>query len=87
MARGLADEVAPDGDVWAAAQRLALEVAGAAPAALLATRRLVDAAPGQSFDEHLDDEERTIKSLWNGPDALEGVTAFVERRRPKFQGR
>jgi 2-(1,2-epoxy-1,2-dihydrophenyl)acetyl-CoA isomerase len=87
LARGLADEVAPDGEVWAAAQRLAVEVAGAAPAALLATRRLVDAAPGHSFDQHLDDEERTIKSLWNGPDALEGVTAFVERRRPKFQGR
>ena len=83
---GLADEVAPDGQVWAAAQRLAGEVAGAAPAALLATRRLVDAAPGHSFDEHLDAEERTIKSLWNGADVVEGVTAFVERRRPKFQG-
>jgi 2-(1,2-epoxy-1,2-dihydrophenyl)acetyl-CoA isomerase len=87
VACGLADEVAPDGQVWAAAQRLAGEVAGAAPAALLATRRLVDAAPGHSFDEHLDAEEHTIKSLWNGADVVEGLTAFVERRRPKFQGR
>jgi 2-(1,2-epoxy-1,2-dihydrophenyl)acetyl-CoA isomerase len=87
VACGLADEVAPDGEVWAVAQRLAGEVAGAAPQALLATRRLVDAAPGNSFDAHLDAEERTIKSLWKGADVLEGVTAFVERRRPKFQGR
>lgn len=87
VARGLADEVAPDGQVWAAAQRLAAEVAGAAPAALLATRRLVDAAPGHSFEEHLDAEERTIKSLWNTADVVEGVTAFVERRRPQFRGR
>jgi 2-(1,2-epoxy-1,2-dihydrophenyl)acetyl-CoA isomerase len=87
VACGLADEVAPDGQVWAAAQRLAEEVAGAAPAALLATRRLVDAAPGHTFDEHLDAEERTIKSLWKGADVVEGVTAFVERRRPQFQGR
>lgn len=87
VSRGLADEVAPDGQVWAAAQRLAEEVAGAAPAALLATRRLVDSAPGHSFDEHLDAEERTIKSLWKGADVVEGVTAFVERRRPHFQGR
>ena len=78
--------MAPDGQVWAAAQRLAGEVAGAAPAALLATRRLVDAAPGHSFDEHLDAEEHTIKSLWNGADVVEGVTAFVERRRPNFSG-
>jgi 2-(1,2-epoxy-1,2-dihydrophenyl)acetyl-CoA isomerase len=84
---GLADEVAPDGEVRAAAQRLAAEVAGAAPAALLATRRLVDAAPGHSLDEHLDLEEVTIKSLWKSADVAEGVAAFVERRRPKFQGR
>ncbi|HVW34706.1 MAG TPA: enoyl-CoA hydratase/isomerase family protein [Acidimicrobiia bacterium] len=81
---GLADEVVPDGEVWAAAQRLALEVAGAAPGALLATRRLVDAAPTHRFDEHLDAEERAIRSLWNGADVLEGVTAFIERRRPVF---
>ena len=85
-ARGLADEVAPDGQVWAAAQRLAAEVAGASPAALLATRRLVDAAPGHSFDAHLDAELASITGLWSGPDVLEGVTAFVERRRPKFPG-
>ncbi|MEW6475852.1 MAG: enoyl-CoA hydratase-related protein [Actinomycetota bacterium] len=84
---GLADEVAPDGEVWATAQRLAGEVAGAAPAALLATRRLVDAAPTHSFDEHLDAEAASIKALWNSADVAEGVAAFVERRRPKFQGR
>jgi 2-(1,2-epoxy-1,2-dihydrophenyl)acetyl-CoA isomerase len=81
---GLADEVVADGQVWAAAARLAAEVAGAAPTALVETRRLVDAAPGHSFDEHLDDEEKTIRSLWSGADVLEGITAFVERRRPKF---
>src|SRR5581483_4513552 len=85
-ARGLADEVVPDGEVWAAARRLAAEVAGAAPGALLATRRLVDAAPGHSFEAHLDAEAREITALWNGADVVEGVTAFVERRRPKFSG-
>jgi 2-(1,2-epoxy-1,2-dihydrophenyl)acetyl-CoA isomerase len=84
---GLADEVAPDGEVWAAAQRLAGEVAGAAPAALLATRRLVDAAPGHSFEEHLDAEKDAITGLWKSADAAEGVAAFVERRRPKFTGK
>lgn len=83
---GLADEVAPDGEVWATAQRLATEVAGAAPGALLATRRLVDVAPGHSFDEHLDAEEAAIRAQWNSADVAEGVAAFVERRRPKFRG-
>jgi len=84
---GLADEVAPDGEVRAAAQRLAAEVAGASPAALLATRRLVDAATGHTFDEHLDDEARTISGLFPTEDFAEGVSAFLERRRPKFPGR
>lgn len=83
---GLADEVAPDGEVWGTAQRLASEVAGAAPGALLATRRLVDAAPTRTFDEHLDAEEASIRALWNSADVAEGVAAFVERRRPKFRG-
>ena len=86
LARGLADEVAPDGEVWAAAQRLAAEVAGAAPAALLATRRLIDAAPTHSFDEHLDAEEAGIRPLLTTADVAEGVNAFLERRRPKFTG-
>lgn len=81
---GLADEVVPDGEVRAAAQRLAAEVAGAAPAALLATRRLVDAAPGHSFDEHLDDEATSILGLIGKPNFAEGVAAFHERRRPQF---
>jgi 2-(1,2-epoxy-1,2-dihydrophenyl)acetyl-CoA isomerase len=86
LTRGLADEVAPDGRVWAAAQRLATEVAGASPAALLATRRLMDAAPTHSFDEHLDAEEASIRPLLTTADVAEGVAAFLERRRPKFQG-
>jgi enoyl-CoA hydratase/carnithine racemase len=61
-------------------------VAGAAPAALLATRRLIDAAPTHSFDEHLDAEEVTIKGLLTTANVAEGVAAFVERRRPKFTG-
>ncbi|HYH50914.1 MAG TPA: enoyl-CoA hydratase/isomerase family protein [Acidimicrobiia bacterium] len=83
---GLADEVAPDGEVWATAQRLAGEVAGAAPGALLATRRLVDSAPTHSFDEHLDAEEASIKALWNSAEVAERVAAFVERRRPASGG-
>ena len=86
VARGLADEVAPDGEVRATAQRLASEVAGAAPAALLSTRRLVDGAPGHTFDEHLGAEAASILGMITMADFTEGVAAFFERRRPKFTG-
>ena len=58
--------------------------AGAAPAALLATRRLVDSAAGHSFDEHLDEEAASILGLIGKPNFAEGVAAFLERRRPAF---
>jgi 2-(1,2-epoxy-1,2-dihydrophenyl)acetyl-CoA isomerase len=53
---------------------------------VVATRRLVDAALSNSFDTHLDAEQQAIRGLWNSADVLEGMTAFVERRRPRFQG-
>jgi len=86
LARGLADEIAPDGQVAGAAARLAAEVAGASPAALLATRRLVDAAPTHSFDAHLDAEQAEIGAIWGSADVLERITAFVEKRRPNVAG-
>jgi 2-(1,2-epoxy-1,2-dihydrophenyl)acetyl-CoA isomerase len=86
LACGLVDEVVPDGEVRDAARRLAADVAGAAPSALVATRRLVDSATTHSFDEQLEAEAQIMRKLWNSADVAEGVTAFVERRRPRFRG-
>ena len=56
---------------------------GGRSAALLATRRLIDAAPTHSFDEHLDAEEVTIKGLLTTADVAEGVAAFLETAPPE----
>jgi 2-(1,2-epoxy-1,2-dihydrophenyl)acetyl-CoA isomerase len=84
---GLADEVVPDGQALPAALRLAGEVAGAAPLALLATRRLLDAAPTHGLEAHLDAEATEITRLWSTDDFAEGVAAFLQRRPPGFKGR
>ncbi len=83
-AAGVADEVVDDGDEVAAARQLAAEVAGTAPHALIATRRLVDLAPTHSLDEHLEAEAESIRSVWRRGDFSEGASAFLERRPARF---
>jgi 2-(1,2-epoxy-1,2-dihydrophenyl)acetyl-CoA isomerase len=50
-------------------------------------RALVDAAPTQSIQVHLDQERDAISSLWPTEDFREGISAFLERRTPRFTGR
>jgi 2-(1,2-epoxy-1,2-dihydrophenyl)acetyl-CoA isomerase len=87
FACGLADEVVDDGEALDAALRLAREVAATAPLALLATRRLLDAAPTQGLDAHLDAEAAEIRELWTTAGFAEGVAAFLDRRRLGKGGR
>jgi 2-(1,2-epoxy-1,2-dihydrophenyl)acetyl-CoA isomerase len=83
---GLIEEIVEDGAALAAASRLAAQLAGAPPAALLYTRGLIDRATTQGIDAHLDDERAGVAALWKAKDFEEGVTAFLERRRPVFTG-
>lgn len=85
-ALGLVEEVVDDGAALEAASTLAGRLAGAPPAALVYTRGLIDRATVQSIDVHLDDERDGVAALWPAHDFKEGVTAFLERRRPVFTG-
>ena len=56
------------------------------PTAVAATKALLRAAPtdpGAASEA----ESRTIVELIRGPDCVEGVTSFLERRRPRFAPR
>jgi 2-(1,2-epoxy-1,2-dihydrophenyl)acetyl-CoA isomerase len=86
LALGLADEVVADGGALDAALALAGRLAGAAPRALVAMRGLTERAGANTLTEHLDLERATVMDLWTGSDFREGVTAFLEKRRPRFTG-
>lgn len=85
---GLADEVVPDGSAVKTAQEWAARLASAtAPHALIRLRELLDASTTQGLADHLDHEQRLVTELWETRDFREGVTAFLERRTPDFNGR
>ncbi|MGH9000053.1 MAG: enoyl-CoA hydratase/isomerase family protein [Acidimicrobiia bacterium] len=81
---GLVEEVVDDHDVLSAAVTLAQRVAGTSAASLLAARRLIDRAPTHELVDHLNAEEAEFRRVWVGSDFKEGVTAFLERRKPVF---
>lgn len=80
---GLVDRLGPDG-AQAEAQRLAETIARYPRSALAAIVRCADAARDLPLEEGLALEFREVLDLFEGADAREGVTAFVEKRPPEF---
>jgi len=84
---GLVSRLVEPGQAFEAALALATQITAAAPLAVYASRRVVLAATSE------DDE--TLKRLTNeafaeviqSEDTKEGLTAFIEKRPPNWQGR
>jgi 2-(1,2-epoxy-1,2-dihydrophenyl)acetyl-CoA isomerase len=84
---GLITEVVEDDDLTARAEALATELVALPTLALSATKRLVWSGVGQSVEQRLAEEARTVSELSGTADSLEGLRAVIERRAPKFVGR
>jgi len=80
---GLVDRLT-EGDAAGAARELAAELVGASLPAQLAVVRTVDAAFDLPLDEGARFEVAQEQSLFEDGEAAEGITAFIEKRRPRF---
>lgn len=83
-AMGLVAAVA-DGSALDLALEWAEEFRGSPRAALAETKRGVNRASLSHLPQSLAEEARAQVALRQSPDHIEGVTAFLERRAPKFQ--
>ncbi|GLZ49695.1 hypothetical protein Acsp06_58800 [Actinomycetospora sp. NBRC 106375] len=84
---GLVTEVVPADAVAARAQELASRLAAGPTQAFGHMKRLLLRSQDTDLSDQLAEETRRITASGATDDAREGITAFVERRRPDFRGR
>lgn len=88
LAIGLVDQVVPAGEsVYEAAVALVRRYADAPALAVQAAKQAIDEGQDLPLDRGLELETRLFVGLFGTADQVEGMTAFVEKRRPRFTGR
>ena len=82
---GVVNRVVPDGTALDAALDWADELAELSPNALQRIKALLRDAPGNSLSQHFDAEKQSfVESLYHR-DAQEGISAFLEKRKPRYK--
>ncbi|UCC74868.1 MAG: enoyl-CoA hydratase/isomerase family protein [Gemmatimonadota bacterium] len=84
---GLVDEVVPQDELKGRVMELATKIAEKSPAALQATKESIRAAWQMPLDQGLRFEKAWFGLLFSTQDMHEGVSAFLEKRKPEFRGR
>lgn len=82
---GLVTRVVPRATLMQEAQRAADRIASASPNAMLAIRQAVNFNLRHSWDEMAAYEEELSQQVFAHPDAAEGMSAMLAKRKPNFR--
>jgi 2-(1,2-epoxy-1,2-dihydrophenyl)acetyl-CoA isomerase len=83
---GLYNRIVPEGEALNAARELANELTQKPPLALAAGKSLLNREAIATLRGYLDDETCKQRQMVATHDVIEGITAFIEKRQPKFIG-
>jgi enoyl-CoA hydratase/carnithine racemase len=84
---GLVSRVVPDALLMKEARALAAEIAGNAPLAVQAAKRMMRMGLSEPFGEHVHHVFLQLIPLFGTKDFREGMKSFLEKRPPRFEGR
>ncbi len=81
---GLFNRVVPPAELEPTARGVAGQIAAAPRAVIAAARRSLRRSLGTSLPDALDGEVEAQLAAFESPDFREGITAFIEKRSPRF---
>ena len=84
---GLVNRVVPDADLVAEAEKLAGELAQGPTGAFGGAKRLLHSGWTETLETQMENETQSIAARSKTEDGREGITAFLEKRAPKFNGK
>ncbi|SMF72339.1 methylglutaconyl-CoA hydratase [Tistlia consotensis] len=86
VALGLLKEAVPADRLDAAVEAEVAELLLAAPGAIAATKRLIRQVATHGLEDNLDYTARALADAWETEEGQEGIAAFLEKRKPGWQG-
>lgn len=84
---GLADKVTPGGDLLEVAMADAAQWATGPTLGYAAVKRAMNGGWGRPIDEALATERAVFNEVFGTADAKTGITAFLSKEKPSFEGR
>ncbi len=84
---GLVQRIVPAAELLNEAKRIATTIASKAPLAVAACKRAINTGAHLSIDDALEIEALEFGTLVDTEDIKEGTRAFLEKRKPNWQGK